>query len=133
MSDGFIQIAHDHEQARTANYGNGRRKPGPPADPLLSDADYEAIVRDKWDAIERAQVKEESVSFTRETPYVKKAPESLRDIDHIEDVRAMVGVPSIIATHWPVAADEIAAAAMAKSFRQAQEDEALLLVLAELL
>ena len=112
-------------------YGNGQRKPGLSPDPLLSDADYEALVREKWDAIERAQSKEKPVSFTSAESYVKESPKPLYD-DHSEEVLDMVSAPSIIATHWPVAADEVAAAAILKA-KQARDDEDLLLVLAELL
>ena len=122
---------HEVEEQPQQYYGNGQRRPGLPPDPLLSDADYEALVREKWDAIERAQSKEKPISFTSAESYVKESPKPLHD-DHFAGAGNMIAAPSIIATHWPLPADEVAAAAILKA-KQAREDEDLLLVLAELL
>ena len=116
--------------------GGKKRHPYLDGDPLLSDADHEALVLEKWDAIERvmaADVPEISFGDINQSADFQAPSIPASSSEHIADSRKMVSAPSIIATHWPVAADEVAAAALAKARRQAQEDEALLLVLSEFL
>jgi hypothetical protein len=125
---------HQVEETPGQYYGNGRRKAGPSPDPWrdTTEADIEALVRDKWDAIEKAQARPVKDSLTPgATTKAIQPSESGHSADVTETDFGNILAPSIVAEHWPDA--DIEDAAILRSRAQAQEDEALLLILAEML
>lgn len=125
-------LSYEANQDDLLEYHSGGRKQFQDA----SDDDILRMVRDKWDEVERAAVKE---SFSDEDQF-RDATKKINPIqpDHIEDVREMVAAPSIIATHWPIAAgieaEPIApdTAAAAVEAKQQRNNAALALLLMEL-
>jgi hypothetical protein len=122
---------HEVEERPHEYRGNGRRLPGLPADPWrdASEADIEALVRDKWEAIEKATVKDPLPVAAKAIEPSKPGPAA----DVPETNFGKMAAPSIIAEHWPDAAALEAQAAIERAAYQASEDEALLLILAEML
>lgn len=115
------------EELRHEYRGNGSRHSYPARDPFKDDA-LVAIVRDKWEAIERAQAEDAAkvaelaeLAERKSAELAEPGPETL---------------PSILAMHWPdlpmATADDSAALKAIERRRREANDAAILMIMAEM-